>query len=227
MEDSIPTPKSPRPRGRPRKLAHDPAKLVMLGIDPGISNTGYAVVEADVANRRLLRTLELGTITTERDNHTQVRRTSDDYRRARLLHRGLLDITQRYQISVAANEMISTTKFARPSLNFGIMLGVIASFDFFVLQVLPKEVKKAVTGRSDAKKTDIIRWALEVTREDDVRWPTSGRQNRMDLSYRARHVTLAAEHQADALAVIYAALQSDQLRESLLLQQAMETQNAD
>lgn len=101
------------------------------------------------------------------------------------------------------------------------MLGVIASFDFFVLEVLPKEVKKSITGKADAKKEDIIKWALEVTRDDDVQWPTSARQNRMDLSYRARNVTLAAEHQADALAVAYAALQSDQLRESLTLKQAI------
>ncbi|WP_445193918.1 crossover junction endodeoxyribonuclease RuvC [Sphingomonas sp. Tas61C01] len=195
--------------------------ITLLGIDPGLSNTGYAVVEADLASRRLVRTLELGTICTERDNHTQVRRTSDDLRRARILRHGLQEVVQRFGITVAANEMISTSPYARPSFNFGVTLGVIASFDFMLLEVLPKEIKKAVTGNAAAKKQDIIRWALEVTQNDNVQWPTSGRQNRMDLSYRARHVTLAAEHQADALAVAYTALQSDQLRDLLALQQAI------
>jgi hypothetical protein len=82
-------------------------------------------------------------------------------------------------------------------------------------------VKKAVTGDRDATKEAIIRWALEITHNDNVHWPTSSRQNRMDIQYRAKHVTKAAEHQADALAVVQAALQSDQLDEAITLQRAL------
>lgn len=199
----------------------------MLGIDPGLTHTGYAVAEVDVEQKKIVRTIELGTITTERDNHAKIRRTSDDYRRARVLRQALLAITKRYDISVAAGEMVSTSLYARPSLNFGIMLGLLASFDFYLIEVLPREVKKAATGNRDAKKEEMIRWALELTKDDDVVWPTSARQNRMDLRYRARHVTLAAEHQADALAVVNAALQTDQLRESVFLQRAISGQLSD
>lgn len=210
-------------RGRPGKTAEP---LVMLGIDPGLSNTGFAIAEVDIERQKILKTIELGTMTTERETNVKIRRTSDDYRRARSLHRQLSTICERHQISVAAAEMATTSKFNRPSLNFGIMLGVIASFDFFLIELLPRDVKKAVTGDRDAKKEAIIRWALETTRDDDVKWPTSSRQNRMDLNYRARHVTLAAEHQADALAVIHAALQSEQLQESISLRQALERTRA-
>lgn len=193
----------------------------MLGIDPGLSNTGYAVARVDVRARRIVKTLELGTIQTERETAKTIRRTSDDLRRARKIHRELKAVVERHSISVAACEMQSTAPYKRISLNFGVTLGVIASFDFFLIELLARDVKKSVTGDRDAPKEKIIRWALEVTRNDDVRWPTSARQNRMDLSYRARHVTLGAEHQADALAVIHAALQTDQMRDLFLLKGAI------
>jgi Holliday junction resolvasome RuvABC endonuclease subunit len=193
----------------------------MLGIDPGLSNTGYAVALVDPKARKIVKTLELGTILTERETNKTIRRTSDDLRRARKIHRELREVVDRHAISLAACEMQSTTPYKRISLNFGVTLGVIASFDFYLVEMLARDVKKAVTGDRDAPKEKIIRWALELTRGDDVRWPTSARQNRMDLSYRARHVTLAAEHQADALAVIHAALQSDQMQDLLALQRAL------
>ena len=195
--------------------------ITMLGIDPGLSNTGYAVALVDVEQARIVKTLELGTIQTERETAKTIRRTSDDLRRARKIHRELKSVVERHAISVAACEMQSTTPYKRISLNFGVTLGVIASFDFFLVELLARDVKKAVTGDRDATKEKVISWALEMTRNDDVHWPTSARQNRMDLSYRARHVTLAAEHQADALAVIFAALQSEQMSDLRALQKAL------
>jgi hypothetical protein len=118
--------------------------------------------------------------------------------------------------------MVTTSPHCRPSLNFGVMIGLIASFDFFLIEVLPRDVKKAATGNRDANKQAIIRWALDLTKDDNVRWPTSKRQNKLDLTSCGRNVTRAAEHQADALAVIHAALQADQLRESLALQRALD-----
>lgn len=195
--------------------------IKMLGLDPGLSNTGYAVAEVDLASSSIVRVLELGTIVTERESNKTIRRTSDDLRRARKIHRELNDVIHRHEISLAACEMQSTTPYKRISLNFGVTLGVIASFDFALIEMLARDVKKAVTGDRDAPKEKIIRWALETSRNDDVRWPTSARQNRMDLSYRSRHVTLSAEHQADALAVIHAALQTDQMRDLRALQRAL------
>lgn len=196
-------------------------RVTMLGIDPGLSNTGFAVAEVDLNSQRIVKTLELGTIVTERQTTKTIRRTSDDLRRARKIHRELKDVVERYAITVAACEMQSTTPYKRISLNFGITLGVVASFDFYLVEMLARDVKKAVTGDRDAPKEKVIRWALETTRHDDVTWPTSARQNRMDLNFRSRHVTLGAEHQADALAVIHAALQSEQMRDLRSLQRAL------
>jgi Holliday junction resolvasome RuvABC endonuclease subunit len=213
---------SSRPEGVGRlKNRPSAGQLTMLGIDPGLSNTGYAVARVDVSARKIVKTLELGTIQTERETAKTIRRTSDDLRRARKIHRELRAVVERHSIAVAACEMQSTAPYKRISLNFGVTLGVIASFDFFLIELLARDVKKAVTGDRDAAKEKIIRWALEVTRNDDVHWPTSARQNRMDLSYRARHVSLGAEHQADALAVIHAALQTGQMQDLFLLQGAI------
>lgn len=207
-----------RAAGVPRS-AH--RSITMLGLDPGLSNTGYAVADVDPERGTIIRTVELGLIKTERDTHARIRRTSDDYRRAHALHKAIRHIVDRHGISVAASEMVTTSPYVRPSLNFGIMLGVLASFDFYLIELLPREVKKAVTGNRDAKKETIIRWALDATRADDVEWPTSARANKMGLTYGGCHVTLAAEHQADALAVVAAAAQSEQLRNSMALEEAL------
>lgn len=208
-----------RRRGRPPKAPQQP--LTILGLDPGLSFFGYAVADIDLASRKIIRTRELGTLKTERDTHAQIRRTSDDLRRARCLHRDLSAVVDRHAINVAACEMVSTSPHARPSHAFGIMLGLVASFDFYLIELLPAQIKSAVAGNRHAPKDAIIRWALEVTAKDPVSWPTSARQNRMDLTYRAKHVTAQASHQADALAAIQAALGTSQLDDAMALQKAL------
>lgn len=195
--------------------------ITILGLDPGLSNTGYAIAEVDPQCGKIVRTVELGLLTTERDTHAKIRRTSDDYGRARDLHRGLRAIIDRHAVTVAACEMVTTSKNLRPTLSAGICLGVVASLAFFLIQLLPREIKMAVTGNRDAPKEAMIRWALGITEGDDVRWPTSQRANKRAITFGGRHVSLSAEHQADALAAVQAAAQSAQLRELMFLQAAL------
>lgn len=197
------------------------SRITMLGIDPGLNSLGYAIAEVDLASRRIIRVDALGLLTTRRDNTRKVRRSSDDYRRARSLVQRLRSLISGHDIRLAAAEMATTSPYSRPSLNFGMMIGILAGFDFALIEVLPQEVKQAITGRRSGDKTEIIRWALEVSAGDEVAWPTST-PNKLGLSFKGRPVALYAEHQADALAVIQTALSTDQIGEVIALQHALE-----
>ncbi len=195
----------------------------MLGIDPGLNNTGFAVAEVDLSTSRILRVFELGLLTTKRDTTRRVRRSSDDYRRAKSLVVRLRAIAERHRIHLAAAEMAATSPYKRISLNFGVMTGILASFDFPLIEVLPQQVKCAISGERSAEKVEIIGWALGITGDAPVGWPTSSIPNRLGLSHRGKTVALSAEHPADALAVIQAALASEQLGEVVALQRALDT----
>lgn len=195
--------------------------ITMLGIDPGMQHTGYAVADVDLAARQIIMVRDMGVLTTKRENCRQVRRSSDDLRRARSLRTRLDALTKRYRIDVAASEMASTAPFVRIALNFGIMLGVLSSFDFLLIELLPQDVKEAVTGNRSATKRDIVKWALGVPSEPGVRWPKAARPNKLELSHNGVEIANSGEHQADALAVIHAALHSEQLAGIVSLERAV------
>jgi len=93
----------------------------------------------------------------------------------------------------------------------------LASLEQPIVEVLPYEVKAAATGNARAPKRDIIAWALALPSPQPLNWPTSRRTNSLNLSLNGKFLTKAAEHPADALAVIQAALRSEQFRLALLL----------
>lgn len=90
------------------------------------------------------------------------------------------------------------------------MTGIVASLGLPIIEVLPAEVKEAATGDPRATKGDVIAWAVQQTHSGHVDWPTSHRANKLRLTYEGKHLTLSAEHPADALAAIEAALRTDQ-----------------
>ena len=194
----------------------------MLGLDPGLNSTGYAVASVDLAKRQIICVHTLGVLTTRRDNSRRVRRSSDDFRRAKSLVLRIRAISAEHDIKLVAAEMASTSPYKRISLNFGVMLGILASLDCAVIEVLPQQIKQAITGTRSGEKLEIIKWALGITGEEPVGWPTSKLPNRLGLTHRGRPVTLAAEHPADALAVIQAALESEQFNEIVALLHALE-----
>lgn len=186
------------------------SKITILGLDPGLSFTGYAIAEVDVSTKSIVRVADIGCAETARDNHRTIRKTSDDFRRARAQAEKIQQLVDLHQVSIVAAEMVTTTPYKLPTFSFGVMVGIIASLDKPVIEVLPREVKKVATGDDRATKRDMIAWALKKTARQKLPWPTSSRQNKLDLTYRGKHVTLAAEHPADALAIIEAAIATQQ-----------------
>jgi Holliday junction resolvasome RuvABC endonuclease subunit len=186
--------------------------IIIIGIDPGLKSTGFAAAEVDVAASSISRVLEVGTVSTERKVTRDTRKTSDDLRRAKIQYDELEKICDRHRPSALAIELCTTTPYTLSTFSFGVMVGVVAGLGIPTIEVLPHELKRAVTGHKRATKADVISWAIEKTQLDGLKWPTSQRSNKLGLTYNGRHVSLAAEHPADALAAIEAALRTEQYR---------------
>lgn len=77
----------------------------MLGLDPGLRRTGYAVAWVDRVERAIQSVLCLGTIETERQNRKTVRKTSDDLRRAHVQSVALQAIIDEHDVDVIAMEL--------------------------------------------------------------------------------------------------------------------------
>lgn len=192
-------------------MVRSPSALAtILGLDPGIARVGFAVAVVDLRKRSIQTVLDIGLLRTERSPVKTIRRTSDDFQRARFLARKFRKIIKSHDVFAAAVEMSSTTPYQPATLAFGITLGIIATWATPVVQVLPHETKFAATGNSKAKKSSVVRWAIEKMIKDDIEWPTVEKSNSLGIKLGGQYVAAWAEHQADALATIQAALDSDE-----------------
>lgn len=194
-------------RNRPATLP-----FIILGIDPGLRSTGFAAAEIDKNSGEIVRVLQVGTIQTEPQTGRKVRKTSDHLRRAREQANAIQSVIDRHNVSVIAFELSTVTPYTHPTFSFGVMTGIVAALGRPIIQVLPQEVKFAACRNTRATKRDVIVWALAKTEGDNLSWPTSARANSLGLSYLGRNVTIAAEHPADALAAIEAALATEEFR---------------
>lgn len=188
------------------------ASVRVLGLDPGLRRTGYAVASIDPVARSILDVLNIGVLETFPLGRRGIRKTSEDLRRAKEQADGLRRVLKRTPVDLIAAEMATTTPYTLATFSFGVMVGILASLGPPIVELLPHEVKIAATGSARATKSEIIAWALTQPSSQTLDWPTSTRRNRLDLAYQGRFVTLQAEHPADALATVAACLGSEQFR---------------
>ena len=183
-------------------------EIKVIGLDPSLNNTGIAV------GRILLPSLEvkidnliLGD--TEKRAGKDVRRNSDDLRRAREIIASIMLAGNGARFAIA--EVPTGSKSARASFANGICVGVLASLDLMrlpLIQVQPIETKLASVGKKTASKQDIIDWATGLY--PDANWLRYKRLGQMLLSDNN-------EHLADAVAVIHAGIKTDQFRQAMEL----------
>ena len=124
--------------------------MFVLGIDPGLTRTGYGVVEK---SPRGLTAIAVGVIRTDRDARIADRLVE--------LHRDLSAIVAEYQIDSAAIEQVfvnrnrqTATSVARAS---GVALLAVAQAGIEVVEYTPSAVKMALTGYGAADKNQVQR----------------------------------------------------------------------
>jgi Holliday junction resolvasome RuvABC endonuclease subunit len=168
----------------------------VVGIDAAFAHMG--IVTAQVGLKTLAITdVALELIVTDSEDRKTVRRNSDDLRRARVLREGILRICDGAVCAIA--EVPVGSQSARASWTLGIVVGVLAGVPVPLIEVTPSEVKLVATGSNKATKAEMIAWA--VGKQPEANWKSRKQHGRNIL-------TKDNEHLADALAAVYAGVQT-------------------
>jgi crossover junction endodeoxyribonuclease RuvC len=139
---------------------------IIVGIDPGFANIGYAVVQVESWGEKLL---DLGVIQTEKSNNKRKVFASDDnLRRAREISARLKQIIVRdgaLKVAALCVESMSFPRNAANAAKVAMCWGCIATFSQLyglpLVQSSPQEIKKKLCGDKTASKEEV---AAAVTR---------------------------------------------------------------
>lgn len=137
--------------------------MFVLGIDPGLSATGYGLVEGSNPPKALLA----GVIRTDSDKKTPDRLSE--------LHRGLTQVIVDAKPDVIALETIFTNRNLQTAISVGRASGVAmlaaAEGGVPVFEYVPTAVKSAVTGDGSANKGQIQEMVARLLRLEQVPKP--------------------------------------------------------
>lgn len=183
--------------------------MIVLGLDPGFVNFGWAVVRLGDTEQ----IVALGVIRTAKAKDKVLLR-DDDHRRCQEIARELIRVLKQWPPDVFCAEalahapvakrgggtsipVIATSKSGRA---WGIVDALAEVHRVAVLQAAPQAIKKKVTGSASSSKA-------EVEEALDARF--DGQLSRLLAPIRAKSVH---EHAADALGAVVALLDHDHLR---------------
>lgn len=168
--------------------------MVILGLDPGFANLGWALLDTSGAHQVCLGA---GVIRTKPDR--TAKRCDDNIGRCTIIFDALSRLHKRHCFVFIAAEAQSWTRHANADRAVAMAWGVIAAaaeqYNCPVIQLRPQDVKKKLTGSASTSKAVL--------------------QNHLQLTVRearAHFSSLAKSHQnhaSDALAVAVASLGHD------------------
>ena len=121
---------------------------IILGIDPGLNNTGWGIVKAEGNS---LSFIASGTI------KTTTKQTTTE--RLKTIHEGFVELLARYHPTTAAIEEVFVNENARSSLKLGQARGVamlaVGLAGLECAEYTPTAIKKAIVGTGRADKTQM------------------------------------------------------------------------
>lgn len=183
-------------------------KIKVIGIDPALRNFGFAhaVVDVDSGEVTIEKLVLAETASANKKTAKVVRKNSDDLNRAQILHDALV-----YECSNASFAFVEVpvgSQNARSMASYGICIGVLTACPIPMIQLTPAEVKMVATGDKQAAKEEMVQWATNL--HPEANWLTR--------KLKGKIVPLADnEHLADAVAAVYAGLQTDQFKQAMAL----------
>lgn len=184
-----------------------PMHLRFVGCDPSLRNWGLAIGSFNLETKQL-QINDLAVTCPELSKGKQVRQNSLDLEAAFQLYKGAIAAAKGAHAVFV--EVPVGSQSARAMASYGICVGVLGALrangiPFF--EVTPNEVKLAGPGDKAASKKTMIEWAMN--KHPEANWPTY-KQNGIVLVSEAK-----AEHQADAVAAIYAGISCNAFRQML------------
>lgn len=179
-------------------LIRKSTSINVVGLDPSLRNWGIAAGVFELSTSKLLIT-NVAVVNPVLPTGKSVRQNS-------------LDLESAYQLSKVTKAAVEGahaifievpvgSQSARAMASYGICVGVLGALravgiPFF--EVTPTEVKLAGYGCKTATKQQMIQWAMN--KHPEANWPTYMHKGKETVS------EAKAEHQADAVAAIYAGI---------------------
>lgn len=131
-----------------------------MGIDPGLTATGYGLVSSDDG---VLRLVNCGLIRTDK-NETLGNRLNE-------IRSGLTEVIEKFDVREAACETIFLSKNFRSAMLMaharGIVLELFSEKKMEVFEYSPREIKKSVTGSGGAGKEQVKYMVKSILGEVD------------------------------------------------------------
>lgn len=179
--------------------------LKILGCDPSFSNWGIALAAYDVITKKVIIG-KLDVTQPETSKGKQVRQNSADLERAKQLWKPMIPLMK--WADAVAVEVPHGSQSSRASVSYGVCIGILASLTDMntpMIQVSANETRKIITGKATATKEQAIQWAM--AKHPEAPWPMHG--GKVNAS--------KAEHMADAIAAIYAAMETETFKTMAML----------
>lgn len=181
----------------------------ILGCDPSFSNWGMAGGEYNPVTRSL-HIHWLDVIQPVIEKSKQTRQNSIDLQRAKQLSKGFIDRIK--TVDVITAEVPHGSQSARAMASYGVcigILGTVANTRVPLIEVNALETRKVITGKKEATKAQAIAWAM--AKHPEAPWPTKTVKGVTSV------IDSKAEHMADAIAAIYAAMETDTFKTMAML----------
>ena len=128
--------------------------MVVLGLDPGFSSMGWALLNLSGAQPYCL---DAGVIRTKPDN--TLKRCDDNVRRCNELITVLWKLHRETDFDLIAAESQSWTSFHKADRALAMAWGAISAFAYMnhihITQFRPQEIKKALCGQQSASKSSV------------------------------------------------------------------------
>lgn len=176
----------------------------ILGIDPSLSNFGIVTGTLNHSHDFVPDDMTLVESKPDNKNKKVVRKNSDDLHRAQTLTNGLKPYVE--QADIVMVEVPVGSQSARSMASYGICIGILSGIEKPMIQVTPTEVKLIATNSKTASKSDMIDWASNL--HPQLPWLTRTVKGQTTL-------VAKNEHLADALAVVYAGMNTDLFQQLL------------
>lgn len=178
-------------------------------MDPSMSNWGIVKGVFNPVTKTLV--IEAMTVTCPVvTKGKQVRKNSQDMEAAKQLSMQAYEALKTADIVTV--EVPHGSQSARAMASYGICIGILGMLSLSkvpIIQVNANETRIAITGKREASKAQAIAWAME--KHPEAPWPYYKEKGQMVLS------AAKAEHMADAIASIYAAMETDMFKTMAML----------
>ena len=130
--------------------------MVVLGLDPGFSSCGWALLDLSSARPRAIAA---GVIRTKPGSGLKLRKCEDNVARLQVITEALSILHEEHKFAVIAAEAQSWTRFPNSDRAVAMAWGAIAAtaeiFNCPIIQIRPQDVKKQLVGDASASKAAV------------------------------------------------------------------------